>query len=243
MRLTSMLMSIASGVKARMDQARLARRWTTLRHLGMTIGDDVLLPASTWIDTSHCFLITIGDHVGFGEECLILAHDAQMDESLDAARIGRVIIHPSCHIGARTVILPGVEIGPRTIVGANSVVAKSLPPDSVCAGNPARIICSLDEYLEKHRGQIATSPRFQYENRMSTRERRAAMRAAVRDRDAYIVGGRSAELRGEGGTPRTRGASLTAAPGADRLRTNGPRSAPIPRKPREHQEGMPEVRE
>ena len=36
-----------------------------------------------------------------GEECFILAHDAQMDEFLDAARIGRVIIHQSCHIGSR----------------------------------------------------------------------------------------------------------------------------------------------
>jgi acetyltransferase-like isoleucine patch superfamily enzyme len=59
---------------------------------------------------------------------LILAHDAQMDEFLDAGRIGRVVIRSHSHIGARTVILPGVEIGPRTIVGANSVVSQSLPP-------------------------------------------------------------------------------------------------------------------
>jgi maltose O-acetyltransferase len=212
MSLTSALWSLASAVNTRLDRARLARRWATLRQLGMTIGDDVFLPASTWVDTSHCFLITIGDHVGFGEECLILAHDAQMDEFLDAARIGRVIVHPSCHIGARTVILPGVEIGPRTIVGANSVVVKSLPPDSVCAGNPARVICSLDEYLQKHRGQITTSPSFQYESRMPTLERRAAMRVAVREGDAYVVGGRSAELRCEGGTPRTGRRSFPDAP-------------------------------
>ncbi len=92
--------------------------------MGMRIGRNVWLPSSTWIDTSHCFLISIGDNCGFGEECFILAHDAQMDEFLDATRIGRVVIHESCHIGARCVILPGVEIGPRAIVGSGSIVTK-----------------------------------------------------------------------------------------------------------------------
>ena len=174
--------------------------------MGMHIGNDVFLPDSTWIDTSHCFLISIGDHCGFGEECLLLAHDAQMDEYLDAARIGRVVIHESSHIGARTVILPGVEIGPRTVVGAGSVVTKSLPADTVCAGNPARVICSLDEYLSKQRERIARARTFdytQYDIRVQTPERRAELIAACDAGPTYIVGGRSAELRGEGGTPRT----------------------------------------
>jgi maltose O-acetyltransferase len=126
-----------------------------------------------------------------------------MDEFLDAGRIGRVVIHESCHIGARTAILPGVEIGPRTIVGANSVVSRSLPPDSVCAGNPARVLCSVDDYLEKHRSRIAAGPTFLYQREGMTPELRGRMVAATRDRDAYVTGGRSAELRGEGGTPRT----------------------------------------
>lgn len=200
------LLDAAGAVKARLEQLRLERRWARLRALGMHIGDDVNLPASTWIDASHCFLISIGDHTGFGEECLILAHDAQMDEYLDAARIGRVVIHESCHIGARTTILAGVEIGPRTLVGAGSVVSSSLPPDSVCAGNPAKVICSLDDYLERHRKRMAERPRFaydQYDIRALTPERRAELVAAVRDGDAYVTGGRSAELRGQGGTMRT----------------------------------------
>jgi maltose O-acetyltransferase len=196
----------AGSVKGRLDRARLERRWQQLRALGMHIGNDVNLPASTQIDVSHCFLISIGDHCGFGEECVILAHDAQMDEFLDAARIGRVVIHESCHIGIRSVILAGVEIGPRTIVGAHSVVSKSLPPDTVCAGSPAKVICSLDEYLERHRQAVAAGPRFEYDKyslQFLTPERRDEMIAAVRQRDAYIVGGRTAELRGAGGTART----------------------------------------
>lgn len=199
----SRLLGFVSQVKGAIDRARVEQRWAGLRSRGMHIGNDVWLPASTWIDNEYCFLISIGDHCGFGEECHILAHDAQMDEFLDAGRIGGVAIHSSCHIGARTVILPGVEIGPRTIVGANSVVSKSLPPDTVCAGSPARVICRLDEYLEKHRRQIERGPVFPYVPRVLTLEEGVAMKAALKRTGGYIVGGRSAELRGEGGTPRT----------------------------------------
>jgi maltose O-acetyltransferase len=190
----------------RLRRYRSRRRWARLRALGLRLGKDVWLPDSTWIDTSHCHLISIGDHCGFGEECLLLAHDAQMDEFLDAARIGRVIIHASSHIGARCIVLPGVEIGPRTIVGAGSVVSRTLPPDTVCAGNPARVLCTLEEYLAKHRARMTGAPTFEYETHDAGRltpEGRAAMVAALAGVDGYITGGRSAELRGEGGTLRT----------------------------------------
>lgn len=173
----------------------------------MHIGSDVWLPASTWVDDDHCHLIRIEDHCGFGAECMLLAHDAQMDEFLNAARIGRIVIRESSHIGARTVILPGVEIGPRTLVGAGSVVSRSLPPDTVCAGNPARVICTLDEYLARQRARIADARTFEYDHyevRAASAERIREMVEATATRDCYIVGGRAAELDGRGGTPRTR---------------------------------------
>jgi hypothetical protein len=66
----------------------------------MHIGSGVRLPETTWIVVSHCNLISIGDNCRFGPQCLILAHDAQMDEFLDASRVGRVVVHHSSHIGA-----------------------------------------------------------------------------------------------------------------------------------------------
>lgn len=199
-------LDLVSSLRARVDRYRLARRWQRLRDAGMHIGDDVFLPANTWVDVSHCHLISIGDHCGFGANCSLLAHDAQMDEFLDAGRIGRITIHESCHIGMGTIILPGVEIGPRTIVGAGSIVSRSLPADSVCAGRPAKVVCSLDEYLDKHRRKLAARPTFQYARYGQAQlspDQQAELRRAVADGDAYIVGGRTAELRGEGGTPRT----------------------------------------
>lgn len=196
-------LNLIRRVRDNVSAMRRRRRWATLRAHGMQLGSDVWMPDSTWIDTEYCHLITIGDHCGFGADCMILAHDAQMDEFLDAGRIGRVVIHESCHIGSRTIILPGVEVGPRTIVGANSTVSRSLPPDTVCVGNPARVTGSLTEYLDKHRKRIAESVTFPYANEALTAQLREEMVEATRSRDAYVVGGRSAELRGEGGTPRT----------------------------------------
>ncbi len=203
MSLLDFTLNIVGGLRAKIGTIRRERRWKHLRAQGMRLGADVWLPDSTWLDPDYCFLITIGDHCGFGEECMILAHDAQIDEFLDAARIGRVVINESCHIGARSVILPGVEIGARTLVGANSVVSRSLPADSVCTGSPAKVICSLDEYLERHRKKIVGSTTFPYENVTPSPEMIERMISATQNRDAYVTGGRSAELRGEGGTPRT----------------------------------------
>jgi maltose O-acetyltransferase len=128
-----------------------------------------------------------------------------MDEFLDAARVGRVIIRESSHLGARCIVLPGVEIGPRTIVGAGSIISKSLPPDTVCGGNPAKVICSLDEYLAKHRQRIESRPTFdylKYDIRYATAERKAQLVVATIEQDVYIVGGRTAEEQGLGATPR-----------------------------------------
>jgi len=196
------LLDLASALKQRLDDARLKRRWERLRRLGMYIGRGVNLPASTYVDVSHCFLISIGDWCGFGEDCMLLAHDGQFDEFLDAGRIGRVVIHPHSHLGARTVVLAGVEIGPRTIVGAGSIITKTLPPDSVCAGNPARVLGSLDEYLAKHRHAMTQLPVFdymRYDIRFLTAERKAELVAAISLTDGYLVGGHSATLRGQGG--------------------------------------------
>lgn len=192
--------------KAKLERYRLRRRWKILRMKGMHIGQGVNLPASTWIDTSACYAISIGDWCGFGEQCVILSHDAQMDEFLDAGLVAKILIHESCHFGTRTVILPGVEVGPRTIVGANSVIAKSLPPDTVCAGVPAKVICTLNEYLARHGAGLANGPTFpwtEFNASVLTPQNRRDLLAALDKGPVYIKGGFSAELKGRGGTTRT----------------------------------------
>ena len=134
------ILNLAGKIKTKIEIARQLRRWENLRKKGMHLGKDVYLPISVWIDVAHCCLISIGDNCSFGDECIILAHDGMPNAYIDATRIGRVTIHELCCFGIRSVILPGVTIGPRSIVGANSVVVTDIPPNTVAAGNPAKVM-------------------------------------------------------------------------------------------------------
>lgn len=66
---------------------------------------------------------------------------------------GSVLIEQGAWIGAGTVILPGVSIGRNSVIGAGSIVTKSIPPMSVAAGNPARLIRSRMEGQFTHENQ------------------------------------------------------------------------------------------
>lgn len=79
------------------------------------------------------------------------------------AKIGRVTIHNSCTIGFGSLILPGVEIGEKSIVSACSVVTRSVPPGSVVAGNPAKVIGKTANYLNYHKNFTTKMPLFPYE--------------------------------------------------------------------------------
>ena len=97
--------------------------------------------------------IKIGDNVNLGVNVRIYDHDFHaMDlaarhnpvRDVEECRTAPVLIGDDVFIGANTIILKGVTIGDRSVVGAGSVVTlREIPPDSLVAGNPARIIRSL----------------------------------------------------------------------------------------------------
>ncbi len=55
-----------------------------------------------------------------------------------------IVIGPDVWIGMRTLVLKGVSIGQGTVVGAGSVVTRSLPPNVLAAGVPAKVIRNLE---------------------------------------------------------------------------------------------------
>jgi hypothetical protein len=86
------------------------------------------------------------------------------------------------------------------------VVSTSLPAETVCAGVPAKVICSLDDYLARHRERLAKTPQFpwvDYNSEALTPERRQELLSALQDGPAYLTGGFSLEVKGLGGTART----------------------------------------
>jgi acetyltransferase-like isoleucine patch superfamily enzyme len=66
-------------------------------------------------------------------------HPIQRETSKEMA-FAPILIHDNVWLGMNTVVLKGVEIGENSIIGANSVVTKSIPPNVIAAGNPAKII-------------------------------------------------------------------------------------------------------
>lgn len=64
---------------------------------------------------------------------------------------GGVKIGNNVFIGMKSTILKGVHIGNNVIIGANSLVNKDVPDNCVVAGNPARVVMSLEQYYEKRK--------------------------------------------------------------------------------------------
>lgn len=129
---------------------------------GMKVGKNVYGLTSCTIDYGHSWLIEIGDDVIFGPQVYLLAHDTSTKRSTGYTRIGKIKIGNKCFFGARVFIMPNVEIGENTIVGANSLVSKSFPANVVIAGNPAKIICTVEEYEQRVCKEFETVPIFDY---------------------------------------------------------------------------------
>lgn len=64
---------------------------------------------------------------------------------------GRVKIGDNVFIGMHSTILKGVTIGDNVVIGANSLINKDVPDNCVVVGNPQRVVCDIDSYLEKRR--------------------------------------------------------------------------------------------
>jgi len=126
-----------------------------LRKRGVKIGNNVDI-INTMIDGSFGFLCSIGDNVTL-TGVRILTHDASTKKFLGYSKIGKVEIGNNVFVGNGAIILPNVKIGNNVIVGAGTIVAKDVPDNVVIVGNPWRIICSCDEYIERNRNMMENS--------------------------------------------------------------------------------------
>lgn len=128
--------------------ARNAQRY---RDKGVMIGEGTYIYRNVHIGTSASDYITIGKNCVL-TGCTILGHDASLKRYLGKSLSAPVVIGNECFIGFNATILKGVTIGDEAIVGAGAIVTKDVPPRSVVAGNPAKVICTVEELLEKHAG-------------------------------------------------------------------------------------------
>ena len=118
-----------------------------LRKLGCKVGRGVFVGDYVRVDLNHAQMITIDDHVHIASGTRLLCHQRDMRTYCvgdDYAKLGYTIlpIHlcKGCLVGMDSFIMPGVTIGEGAVVGAGSLVTKDVPPWTVAAGRPAKVI-------------------------------------------------------------------------------------------------------
>lgn len=127
---------------------------------GFTAGKNFQYNSGYPIDANYPWLITIGNDVTISTGVKLLAHDASTLLTKSHTKVGIVRIGNNVFIGAGTVVLCDTRIGDNVVIGVNSVVTHDLPSNGVYAGNPAKRICSFDEYKEKHNLALETHRYF-----------------------------------------------------------------------------------
>jgi acetyltransferase-like isoleucine patch superfamily enzyme len=133
---------------------------------GCTIGDETKIGAFVEIQkgasigkkckiSSHSFIcegVTIEDHVFIGHGVMFIndkfPRSTTLDGELQAEDDWDMIttfVKKGASIGSNATILCGVTVGEGAIVGAGAVVTKDVPPFTIVAGNPARILRKIDQ--------------------------------------------------------------------------------------------------
>lgn len=124
------------------------------------IGDDVSIGTNSVLEFgnrigvrvrihSNCFLemVTIGDDVFIGPHVVFVDDPHPMNCEKYQECLGGPVIEDLVRIGSNSTIMPGVRIGRNSLVGAGSLVISDVPPNSVVAGHPAKVIKQIDDLI------------------------------------------------------------------------------------------------
>ena len=141
-----------------------------LKSKGAIIGSDVIFlsPNKKPVDEGRIKNFFCGNNVVFCDGVKIIMHDYSWENLRKSHNEilpnwgGKVKIGNNVFIGVNTIILKDCKIGDNVIIGAGSVVQKSVPDNCVCAGNPCRIICTMDEYYKKRKNSLINEAVLMY---------------------------------------------------------------------------------
>lgn len=163
------------------------------RDKGVIVGNNVQVPCPRTVsfDLSRPCLIEIGNNVRINKYMTIMTHDfASMVFVNKYAELvnssGKIKIGNNVYFGHHCTVLKGVTIGDNCIIGFGSTVMRDIPANSVAAGTPAKVICTLDEYLEKRKTK-ALSEAFEYALAIRQRENRMPKPEDFREEFPYFV--------------------------------------------------------
>jgi acetyltransferase-like isoleucine patch superfamily enzyme len=129
---------------------KLSKLFYRLR--GTKIGKNVYIDKGVFIEGWRPYLVTIKDNVEIGPKAIIVAIDSSYNtiSQRDIPILyGEVTIERNAYIGAGAIILPGVTVGEYSIVAAGAVVTSDVPPRTIVAGMPAKVIKIIEEGISQ----------------------------------------------------------------------------------------------
>lgn len=118
----------------------------------LTWGGKLIIGDDSGLSNIHITVresVIIGKNVYIGSGCKVYDndfHSINFEERINGdktVKVAPIIIKDGAFIGAHSIILKGVTIGEKSVIGAGSVVTKSIPDSEIWAGNPARFIKKL----------------------------------------------------------------------------------------------------
>ncbi len=114
---------------------------------GLSTGSECFLGDECLLDLAEA--IVLEDHVTLAERVVVLTHTnvGYRDHPLQAlfpAATAPVVIERGAFVGAQVTLLPGIRVGTCSFVAAGSVVTEDVPPRTLVAGVPAKVVRSLD---------------------------------------------------------------------------------------------------
>jgi len=144
-----------------MGEIRIGNRFIMFNHvvpceLGthpggkIEIGDGVFLNYGCSLSAHD--LVKIGDKCQIGSYACMMDNDYhQVDDREKPGESAPIVLERNVWLGVRVVILKGVTIGENSVIGAGSVVSRSIPPNCLAAGVPAKVIRTFDPSAAEER--------------------------------------------------------------------------------------------
>lgn len=122
------------------------------RCCGLNIGDDVYIGNGVLFDRAFPQMITIGNHVAIGDRAIITAHahiptDTPL-KKIYPRTIKPVVIEDGVWIMPNVTVINGVTIGKESVIATGSIVLKDVPPRTLVAGVPAKVVKDLSVLFE-----------------------------------------------------------------------------------------------
>lgn len=162
-----------------------------LRKKGVSIGVHTHIDPNAEVDISRPSLVTIGSYCYLNRGFTLLTHDWVTGVMRNVYGVlynssGHVTIGNNVGTGYNVTVLKGVTIGDNVFIAANSLVNRDVPSYVIAGGCPAKVICTLDEFLKK-REAICEAEAFEYIRSIQDRFHRSPMVEEMLEEFIYFV--------------------------------------------------------